>query len=138
MTPDRIRHRGIEKCLEISATRSAGPGGQNVNKVSSRIELRINIDDCMVFSEEEREILKLKLQNKLTIDGNLIVASQTHRSQLMNREEAIEKLCRLIAQALTPVKLRKATRPTRSSVEKRLQAKSTRKMVKQNRRRDDW
>ena len=128
--------RGIEQHLLLTATRSAGPGGQNVNKVSSRIEARLNLNTCPIFSEAEKSILRQKLASRITLEGEMIITSQIHRSQLMNKEEAINRLCQLIAMALTPVKPRKATRPTKSSVERRLKSKLVKKITKQNRKKD--
>ena len=128
--------RGIEQHLLLTATRSAGPGGQNVNKVSSRIEARLNLNTCPIFSEAEKAILRQKLASRITLEGEMIITSQIHRSQLMNKEEAINRLCQLIAMALTPVKPRKATRPTKSSVERRLKSKLVKKITKQNRKKD--
>lgn len=136
MTPQQIMARGIEQHLLLTATRSAGPGGQNVNKVSSRIEARLNLNTCPIFSEAEKAILRQKLASRITLEGEMIITSQIHRSQLMNKEEAINRLCQLIAMALTPVKPRKATRPTKSSVERRLKSKLVKKITKQNRKKD--
>lgn len=136
MTPQQIMARGIEQHLLLTATRSAGPGGQNVNKVSSRIEARLNLNTCPIFSEAEKAILRQKLASHITLEGEMIITSQIHRSQLMNKEEAINRLCQLIAMALTPVKPRKATRPTKSSVERRLKSKLVKKITKQNRKKD--
>ncbi len=136
MTPQQIMARGIEQHLLLTATRSAGPGGQNVNKVSSRIEARLNLNTCPIFSEAEKSILRQKLASRITLEGEMIITSQIHRSQLMNKEEAINRLCQLIAMALTPVKPRKATRPTKGSVERRLKSKLVKKITKQNRKKD--
>ncbi|MGV8829830.1 MAG: alternative ribosome rescue aminoacyl-tRNA hydrolase ArfB [Breznakibacter sp.] len=136
MTPQQIMARGIEQHLLLTATRSAGPGGQNVNKVSSRIEARLNLNTCPIFSEAEKAILRQKLASRITLEGEMIITSQIHRSQLMNKEEAINRLCQLIAMALTPVKPRKATRPTKGSVERRLKSKLVKKITKQNRKKD--
>ncbi len=136
MTPQQVRARGLEQHLILTATRSAGPGGQNVNKVSSRIEARLNLESCPIFSEAEKAILHQKLASRITSEGEMIVTSQIHRSQLMNKEEAINRLCQLIAMALTPVKPRKATRPTKASVERRLKSKLVKKITKQNRKKD--
>lgn len=104
-------------------SRSSGPGGQHVNKVDSRVELRFNIENSQLLTDQQKEILQQKLGNKLTTEGDLIVVSQKERSQLRNKEITIEKLYALFAKALQPVKRRKATRPTRTSVEKRITSK---------------
>ena len=136
MTPQQIINRGLEQYVVLTATRSSGPGGQNVNKVSSRVEARLNINSCPVFSEMERAILNQKLASRITQEGEMIICSQIHRSQLMNKQEAISRMCFLIAMALTPIKTRKPTRPTKASVVRRLKTKLVKKITKQNRKKD--
>ena len=121
----------------FQASRSSGPGGQNVNKVNSKIELRFNIQNSSVLTDNQKEILLSKLAAKISLDGFLIVVSQRDRSQLVNKEDAIRKTYELIAKALRPVKRRKSTRPTRSSVEKRLTGKRIKADIKQNRQKLD-
>ncbi len=121
----------------FQASRSSGPGGQNVNKVNSKIELRFNIQNSVILTDDQKEILFSKLSAKVSLDGFLIVVSQRDRSQLVNKEDAIRKLYELIEKALRPVKRRKSTRPTRSSVEKRLTGKRIKADIKQNRQKLD-
>ena len=121
----------------FQASRSSGPGGQNVNKVNSKIELRFNIQNSSILTDDQKEILLSKLSTKISSDGFLIVISQRDRSQLVNKEDAIRKLYELIEKALRPVKRRKSTRPTRSSVEKRLEGKRIKADIKQNRQKLD-
>ncbi|MDP3913359.1 MAG: alternative ribosome rescue aminoacyl-tRNA hydrolase ArfB [Bacteroidota bacterium] len=121
----------------FQASRSSGPGGQNVNKVNSKIELRFNIQNSSILTDDQKEILLTKLSTKISLDGFLIVISQRDRSQLVNKEDAIRKLYELIEKALRPVKRRKSTRPTRSSVEKRLTGKRIKADIKQNRQKLD-
>ena len=121
----------------FQASRSSGPGGQNVNKVNSKIELRFNIQNSSVLTDNQKEILLSKLAAKISLDGFLIVVSQRDRSQLVNKEDAIRKTYELIEKALRPVKRRKSTRPTRSSVEKRLTGKRIKADIKQNRQKLD-
>jgi ribosome-associated protein len=121
----------------FQASRSSGPGGQNVNKVNSKIELRFNIQNSVILTDDQKEILLSKLSSKISLDGFLIVVSQRDRSQLVNKEDAISKLYELIEKALRPVKRRKSTRPTRSSVEKRLTGKRIKADIKQNRQKLD-
>lgn len=121
----------------FQASRSSGPGGQNVNKVNSKIELRFNIQNSFILTDNQKEILLSKLSAKISLDGFLIVISQRDRSQLVNKEDAISKTYALIEMALRPVKRRKSTRPTRSSVEKRLEGKRIKADIKQNRQKLD-
>ena len=105
--------------LEFTASRSDGPGGQNVNKVSSKITLRFNVRGSALLTAEEKERIEKKLATKLTKDGVLILSSQTHRSQLQNKVECEEKLNSLLLVALNVEKTRKKTKATKSSREKR-------------------
>ena len=107
----------------FQTSRSSGPGGQNVNKVNSRVELRFNIPTSQLLSNEQKSKLMQKLASRLTTDGTLIMAAQKERSQLLNKEQVVQRFYNLLGKALRPVKKRKATRPTRSSVEKRISAK---------------
>ena len=121
----------------FQASRSGGPGGQNVNKVNSKIELRFNIQESNILTDDQKQILLAKLSAKISLDGFLIVISQRDRSQLVNKEDAIKKIYTLIEKVLQPVKRRKSTRPTRSSVEKRLASKRIKADIKQNRQKLD-
>lgn len=121
----------------FQASRSSGPGGQNVNKVNSKIELRFHIQNSLALTDNQKEILLSKLSTKISSEGFLIVVSQRDRSQLVNKEDAIRKTYEIIEKALRPVKRRKRTRPTRSSVEKRLTGKRIKADIKQNRQKLD-
>ncbi|MDD2305917.1 MAG: alternative ribosome rescue aminoacyl-tRNA hydrolase ArfB [Prolixibacteraceae bacterium] len=123
--------------FQFLTSRSSGPGGQNVNKVNSKVELRFDIQNSDLLSEDQKNILLVKLASKITSEGILSVISQRDRSQLSNKEDAIEKLYLLIAKALTPVKPRKNTRPTKGSVERRLATKRIKAEIKQNRQKFD-
>jgi ribosome-associated protein len=115
--------RNLSEEFVFSATRSSGPGGQHVNKVSTRIELRFDVKASKLLHEEEKELIFTKLANRINKEGILLVVSQTERSQYDNKLKAIEKLSLLIKKALTPVKKRKKTRPTASSRMKRRERK---------------
>ena len=118
----------------FQAVRSSGPGGQNVNKVSSKVELRFNFRDSALLDEEEKTIIAEKLCNKINKLDEIVLVAQTDRSQLKNKEKVIAKFYSLLAKALAPSKKRYKTRPTRASVEKRLESKRVRASIKSNRR----
>lgn len=112
---------------------SSGPGGQNVNKVATAVRLSWNITESTLTEDVKKRLLE-RLSGKLTADGIIAVSSQTHRSQLRNREAAHERLLALIRGALHTPKKRRATRPTRSSVKRRLEAKTKHAIKKSLRR----
>ncbi len=134
MRPEDLKYRGFEAEFVFSASRSGGPGGQNVNKVNTKVELRINIPLSTLFSEEEKELILRKLKNKINSSGELIIVSQDERSQLLNKASVAEKFYVLISKALTIPTRRRATRPTLSSKVKRLDEKKNRGSIKKLRR----
>lgn len=107
----------------FSASRSSGAGGQNVNKVSSRIELRFSLVHSQLLTEEEKLLIQRKLSNRINSEGELILTAQDHRSQVKNKALAIEKFFQLLTMALKQPKKRVATRPTKASRIKRLESK---------------
>lgn len=109
--------------LDLTYVRSSGPGGQNVNKVSSKCQLRWNAMESGSLPPHLRERILGKLSSRLTADGDLIITSDQYRDQGRNREECIAKLHAILAQAATVPKARKATRPTRSSQRRREESK---------------
>jgi ribosome-associated protein len=141
MTPDGLRvRRGLlipEDELRTSISRSGGPGGQHVNKTSSRVTLRWSVTNSRVLSDAQRARLLKALAARLTQDGELIVHVDTERSQSRNREESRERLARLVRAALTVRKARRATRPTKASKTRRLQSKQKRSVTKRMRGRPD-
>lgn len=130
MEPSELINRGIEAELSFSAVRSSGPGGQNVNKVSTAVEMRFDIPHSEVLSDSEKSTLMCRLSSRLTSEGVLIVFSQESRSQLSNRKTATDRLLRLLANALKVSKCRIPTRRTRASVARRLDAKRARSVIK--------
>jgi ribosome-associated protein len=136
MTPEELKSRNPENEFIFSTSRSSGPGGQNVNKVSTKVELRYNIKQSLLFTQEEKEIIYQKLKNKITKTGELVLVSQSERTQLMNKIVVIEKFFDLISRALTKQKKRKSTRPTLTSKIKRLESKRTRGQIKKLRKPD--
>ncbi len=123
MDLDIIQSRDFYQEFKFNSSRSSGPGGQNVNKVSSKIELRFNILESVLLTNEEKEIILVKLANKINKEGELILVSQSERSQLANKEKVIDKFYALICKALEPKKNRKATKPSKRAKEKRLEGK---------------
>jgi ribosome-associated protein len=124
----------LETEIVFSATRSSGPGGQNVNKVSTRIELRFSVLNSTVFYDSEKARISLKLKNRINSEGELIITSQTGRSQLDNKEKALEKFFELVEKALTIQKKRLKTSPTITSKLKRLESKKIMALKKQLRK----
>ncbi|MEO8143772.1 MAG: alternative ribosome rescue aminoacyl-tRNA hydrolase ArfB [Betaproteobacteria bacterium] len=116
--------------VEMSAVRSAGAGGQNVNKVSSAIHLRFDVAASSLPAAVKARLLALKDQ-RLTRDGVVVIKAQQHRSQDMNRDEALRRLQELVDSAAVVPKTRRPTKPTRSSKRKRLETKIRRGRIKQ-------
>jgi len=113
----------LDKELKYSFARSSGPGGQNVNKVNTKVELRFDIQNSKVLCNENKEILLKNLGAQLTSEGILIVVSQATRSQLKNKEDARFKFYEIINDALKPKKQRKKTKISKQAQEKRLKDK---------------
>ena len=129
-----IRDRNFQDEFVFQTSRSGGPGGQNVNKVSSKVELRFDVNNSDLLTDEEKQIVLIKLVNKINNLGELIIVSQAERSQLKNKEKVIDKFYLLLEKALTPRKKRMKTKPTKASVERRLESKRVQSTIKAGRK----
>ncbi|WP_158796756.1 peptide chain release factor-like protein [Pedobacter sp. L105] len=132
MLPDR---NDIVRAVSFKTSRSGGKGGQNVNKVSSKVELILNIENAVFFSPEEKQLLLQRLANRIDQEGNLHVISQEDRSQLINKEKTVDKLLALLATSLHVDRIRKPTRTPRSVIIKRKSDKQSLSRKKENRKR---
>jgi ribosome-associated protein len=121
--------------LTFTFARSSGPGGQNVNKVSSKAVLRWSLRHSAALSEEQRTRLSMKLASQLTTRGDLVIASERYRDQPRNREDCLQKLSSLLTAALRVPKPRRPTKPTRAAKKRRLASKQQQAAKKQGRRR---
>jgi ribosome-associated protein len=126
-----------EGAMTMRATRASGPGGQNVNKVASKVELRVDLARIVGLDRGARERLVRLCARSVDAEGYLLVTSQLTRDQRQNVDDAREKVRRFVLSALVRPRTRRKTRPTRGSVERRIEDKKRRGQVKQGRRRDD-
>ncbi|MCZ8197863.1 MAG: alternative ribosome rescue aminoacyl-tRNA hydrolase ArfB [Flavobacterium sp.] len=123
--------------LSFKAVRSSGAGGQNVNKVSSKVVLTFDLLNSQSLSDEEKELSQKKLKSKLTSEGILILNCDEDRSQLKNKEIVTKRFLEIIKKSLIIPKERKATKIPKSVIEKRLKDKSTNSEIKQNRKKPE-
>ncbi|MDP9047496.1 MAG: aminoacyl-tRNA hydrolase [Bacteroidota bacterium] len=126
----------LQKETTFKASRSGGKGGQNVNKVSSKVELLFPITNSALFTDKEKTLLHHKLQSRLNKDGMVQVICDEERSQYLNKEKALEKLVSLLARALHKPKLRKAIKVSKAAKAARVDAKKMNALKKDNRRID--
>ncbi|WP_460576264.1 alternative ribosome rescue aminoacyl-tRNA hydrolase ArfB [Hymenobacter coalescens] len=122
--------------LQVQTSRSSGPGGQNVNKVESRVELRFDVARSLLLTDEQKQRILEKISGQLTAEGLLLVTAQEDRSQLRNKEIALQKLHDTLVKALHRPKARRPTKPSAGAVRKRLESKKKNSEKKANRRFD--
>ena len=125
MTEIRVNDRVVvpEAALETKAVRASGPGGQNVNKLATKIQMRVDLDRVLGFEGDDLARVRAFLKSRLDADGRLLVMSQETRDQARNREDCAAKVVELIRAALFRPKMRRRTKPTRASKERRIEGK---------------
>ncbi|SFX50423.1 alternative ribosome rescue aminoacyl-tRNA hydrolase ArfB [Cytophaga hutchinsonii] len=136
--PDYWKESGIIQEARFQTSLSGGKGGQNVNKVSTKVEIYWSPSTSAVLSEDARARVLEKISSKIDNDGEIRVTCDTSRSQLQNKKTAIDKLSILLAFCFKENKPRKASKPTHASVKKRLESKKIQKDIKANRRKGNY
>lgn len=129
----KIKVQFLNQELSFQATKSSGPGGQNVNKVNSKVILKFNVPESQLLEESEKANLMKKWANKLDNEGNIIIQTQEKRSQVQNKTIALRKFYSMLDAAFQKRKVRKATRPGKGAIERRLKAKKIRAEKKDGR-----
>jgi ribosome-associated protein len=128
-----MNYQDLNKEVSYRTSRSGGAGGQHVNKVSTKVEILFVVNDSSVLTERKKTIILEKLSNRINLEGVLSLKCDETRSQTANKEIVFDRFINLIKTALTPVKKRRPTKPSRSSVRKRLDSKKKHSEKKSNR-----
>jgi len=134
MPPSTPRFEQLASEIQFAVSRSSGPGGQNVNKVNSKVTLRFDVSKSSLLTDEQKEVILKKLTSRITKEGILVISSQEKRSQLDNKTEAQSKLDQLLVKAFAIKKLRKGSKPSKAAKRARIQAKKHTSEKKQWRR----
>jgi len=125
-----------ERAVQVRAVRASGPGGQNVNKVATKVDVRVDLDAIEGLSAAARARLATLCRHRLDADGRLMVSSQAERNQARNLEDALDRVRALVAAALREPRARKASRPSAGARERRIESKKRRGALKRERARD--
>ncbi len=128
-----VKNKNLISEVEFQTSRSSGPGGQSVNKVNTKVTLRFDIRQSRLLKENEKNRLLKALSNRTNKEGVLILSSDSQRSQIANKEKVVKKFKRLVDKAFQPKKKRIATKPSKASIQKRLEEKRQHSEKKQNR-----
>lgn len=136
VTTEELIDRIPESEFIFLSSRSSGPGGQNVNKVNTKVEVRFNVRLSDSLSAKEKDLVLNNLKNRINSTGELVIKSQSERTQLQNRKKAIEKMLVLISEALTEKPERKPTLPTLQSQAERVDEKKKKGRIKRSRKED--
>lgn len=129
-----MNFEALHKEVKYRTSRSSGAGGQNVNKVSTKVELLFNIASSEVLTESQKEKISEKLSNRINLEGFLLLQCEETRSQIKNKQLVFTRFVELIKEALKPVKKRRPTKPSKSAIRKRLESKKKNSQKKDSRR----